>query len=187
MKVNLRKAAKIQGEIRSTINQQKLLVGLRSLDVFSQDVVGDVNNIQAGGTKALGTIQVLYRILYNIRAAVHKENAKVGIGDLMAKLECDKNILSYLKSAESEFVYTNIDSIQAKIKHTLNKDTDSYIGPKFFVHSVNNERQDSVKDYIKLLTRQVSNTGDELAVLNSACFIDIEEEDYNFLEVVGIV
>lgn len=191
MKVNLRKAATIQAEIRNYISELdiKLEVEIPFNRLEAETLMeSSMRRLEAN----VSTTIKLLEVLTNIRMNVSTANTSSGISALLTKessLKQSFKLLESLKNAKPAPSSTMLGTI---IEKNMAADVNSYGGygshrASTDVSFMKNEFLSHIKQELTKLKREKIKIIESLLSLNIQTEIEINDHDYNYLVELGIV
>ena len=189
MKLNLRKAAAVQNSIRAAISErQSQLTGELTMELWS--VNDEMLAIARGAQlRAIDEIDRLESTLANIREQVGAANVKCGV----SKLLCEQAVVAAQISRFSRLVKsTPVPSSthlaeRAKSISVANEKSSYRITESFSVGVFSLTDIEKFNTQLVTLRRRQTAIGEELITANISTEINIRDQDWTWLESLGIV
>ena len=190
MKINLRKASALQGQIRGAIAERSALVnGAFSVPLWN------VNDEQLARERsaqmaALNAAERLEDILSDIRTQVGKANVKSRISALLAEqVRVASQIARYTRLAKSAEVMPSSNDLErrAAALTEMNAKSSYHNEQSFSVGVFSQPDLDKFKTALVKLRRRQVEINDELIAQNLSNEVAISDNDWAWLEVQGIV
>lgn len=194
MQINLRKANAVQSEIRKAINSVKADVNV-SVTEFTTSIVSALENASAQFLAGVKRKEQLNAALFDIRAAVGQANATVGIGNVLAEVECIDGKMAILGLIANATVAKSFDEIHSRVEKMKNAPSDQTARAMIYgdrystveTSVVSQANIDQAKDAIKQLKRQKQDLQDKLLNLNVGTTITLSTETVQLLKEEGIL
>lgn len=187
MKVSLRKANAIQAAIVEAVNTLELATDV-AINEFERPTAKIDEAVNKFSTN-LTTRSKLMGVQYEIRRAVARANAEVGINDFLADVAMlEKDIVLYTRLAKVRPALEN-DVIVGKLGKIKGRSEDQFYGREDVVQtSIFDESAiDGFKETLASLKKQKVSLQDSLLELNVSTEIEISDESEKLLARAGII
>jgi len=189
MKINLRKAAAIQAEIKNYLNDLdtktdiEVPLNIDEAKVIMSDSLNKLNN----------NVQVAMRltsILAEIRMNVARANTLSGISDLLTAENSFKNSFKLLESFKNARLVPSDTMLKTAVDKSLATDNNGYYGSRsttMSVSFVNEDFLNQVKQELTRHKRERTKINESLLALNVQTEIELKESDYEYLVELGVI
>ena len=190
MKINLRKASALQGQIRGAISERSALInGVFSIALWN---VNDESlaRERSAQISALSDVERLEEILSDIRTQVGKANTKSRISALLAEqVRVSSQVARYTKLTKNAEVMPSSSELERKAASLTEMNSkNSYHTEQSFVVGVFSQPDlDKCKNTLVKLRRRQVEINDELIALNLSNEVAVSDNDWAWLETQGIV
>lgn len=190
--ITLRRAAKVQADIRAWIQKKNESMEWEVEIPFGVDSKGLHDRFRSGATKVVDTqtsIINMEDILGRIRLAVGEKNHQAGINQLLTE---ESSINSKIRKLSSwvgkSVVPTDFQDVIASYTHRAEKSKASdYYQTDFKVSTLTENRKSFMDEMILALKKNLNRVQDEVSSLNTTNTISISDADYKFLDQQGLV
>lgn len=192
MQINLRKASAIQNEIRKTLGTVKAESTV-TVSEFTADVEAVVRKAELEFFETMLRKEALNKALYQIRAAVGKANAQVGISDTLAEVENLQATIALKQTVASmspRKEFTEINARIVKMKQTSGNERSVLYGDRYnSVETTVVAEADiaKAKEEVKGLKRDLQGLNDKLLNLNVNTLIQLEDPTVITLRNEGLI
>ncbi len=186
MKLNLRKARKLEKKIRTFLNAMDLDAEKKfSLADDSEAIFKQIDNECADYAARVCQAQGLNRIIYAIRERINEKNYKNGISKLMLDmkhLEADLNMLGKIDTGTTQPSIGEIELSVNAAKSALS-DTSSYRSrsTKVKLCVLGEVFARGTKLAITTLTKEIEDLEDKIAKKNLSSTIKLDEDEVSIL------
>jgi len=189
MKLNLRKAAAVQNSIRAAISERQVrITGELTMDLWS---VNDEMLALARGDQLrhLEEVERLESTLANIREQVGAANSKCGVNKLLseqamvaAQIARFGRLVNCAVVPSSAHLAERAKAISAANEKSAYRVTESFSVGVFSLNDI-----ERFKNKLVALRRRQTAIGEELITANITTEITIRDQDWTWLESLGIV
>jgi len=191
MKINLRKANAVQAEIKKAISGVKVEMNV-SVDEFTPDYKSVVVTAQESLVKAVARKRELTKALFEIRSKVGKENAIVGVNEVLTQVELIDADLSILTPLVNGTIGKEFTEIEARLEKAKTSQTDSIRASMYGINKVETSVVtpsliEDAKLLAKSFKRDKQELQDTLLQLNVNTLISLSDEAVELLKEEGIL
>ena len=192
MKINLRKASALQSNIRTAISERnKKINGVCSLPLWKPDdtkIAGERSR-QMG---SINDVDRLENILMNIRVAVGNENFKNDVNTLLAEQQLVKSQLQRATTLSGYTPTMSSSDIELRVANLKEQATKSTYGIRsggdnLDVGVFSTKDIEKFESNVTKFRRRLVQIDESLLSANIKSEIDIPDEDWKWLEIIGIV
>jgi hypothetical protein len=189
MKLNLRKASVVQNSIRAAISErQSLLTGTHEMCLWAvnDEALAEARGIQ---NRALDELERLESILVGIRDQVGTANAKNGVNRLLAEQTAvAAGIARYSRLAKSTPLPSSTQLSERAKQITASNEKNSFrVTESFSVGVFSTVDIQRFSNQLTTLRRRQTAISEELITINIGTEISVRDQDWSWLESLGIV
>lgn len=189
MKLNLRKARKLETKIANHLNTQHIQTNVKVLANESFDSVQKkVGDAQSKVLQTIETNRKLTQTRYSIRNRIDEQNQKVGINSLMNQREQVQHELKVLNnvSKEARFSMDEVILTMTSKKAALDKG-ERHIDVNVNVDVVSEKLAAAVKEQTKSLRNQLEDIEEQLTQKNAGAEVTLTSEEVELLKVSDLL
>ena len=192
MKINLRKAAVIQKDIKRYIDETAELEYVIEFDEFSAEIpkLFIAKNQKLIEAKVL--IGQLWHIYFGIRDKVANLNNQAGIDHILAQIELQKKLLeleSGFAKLKPAMGVEEINKRLDKIRTSTHTDNYRYSAPDTKVKTtcLSAGNIEDAGNQMSLIRQKIRNLNDDLLALNINTLLELTDAEYAVLHRIGVI
>jgi hypothetical protein len=189
MKLNLRRARKLETKINNKVKQLSNLelntqTSVRVNADLQSEILPDLVAERTSFLSSLKNIQSLIDVRYNIRSRIGMANEAFGVNGKMLELNKLRSEFEIYQSYIGEFEVVdqkNLEDEQSMYRSRL-ENGERFATSKFKASFLNDKDKDNFKSKAFDLLKKIDEIEDELLSLNYTNFVELDEETVKLLE-----